>query len=480
MPRLRSLFSVLLFTVLSSQYLPAAEPARPNILLILADDMGYGDPHCFNPNSKIATPAIDRLAGEGIRFTDAHAPGAVCVPSRYGLLTGRYPFRATLNVDKGPIIEAGRMTIGTLLQKAGYRTACVGKWHQGLTVGDYAQPIRGGPFDRGFDRFFGIPASLDIPPYYLIENDRAVAAPSLNIAASSSEGWSPIQGAFWREGKVAPGFKHADVLDMMGDRAIDYLRGFHKAQPAHPFFLYLALPAPHTPWLPGEAFKGRSGAGMYGDYAMQVDATIARVLKALDEELKLREDTLVFFTSDNGPVWYPADVARLGHDATGGFRGMKGDAWEGGHRMPFAARWPGHIKPGSTSDQTICFTDFLATFAALTGQQIPADAGEDSFNMLPALLQSDGVRPIRDATIVQSSRRVLAIRQGPWKLIPQLGSGGFTLPATVKPQPGEPAGQLYNLQEDPGEKKNLYAAQGEIVDRLSKLLKKYQADGRSR
>jgi arylsulfatase A-like enzyme len=478
MVRSRPLWVVIFSAVLLAHVAWAAD--RPNILLILADDMGYGDPHCFNPKSKIATPAIDRLAAEGIRFTDAHAPGAVCVPSRYGLLTGRYPFRTSLAVEKGPIIETGRMTIGSLLQKAGYRTACVGKWHQGLTVNQYDQPIKGGPFDRGFDRFFGLPASLDIPPYYLIENDRAVAAPTQDIAASASEGWSPIQGAFWREGKLAPGYKHADVLDLMGDRAVEYLRDSHKAKPAQPFFLYLALPAPHTPWLPGEAFKGKSGAGMYGDYAMQVDATIARVLKTLDDELKLRDDTLVFFTSDNGPVWYPADVQRLGHDAAGGFRGMKGDAWEGGHRMPFAARWPGHIKANATSEQTICFTDFLATFAALSGQQLPNDAGEDSFDIMPALLQTEGGKPIREATVVQSSRRVLTIRQGPWKLIPQLGSGGFTLPANVKPKAGEPAGQLYNLHDDPGEARNVYASHPEIVQKLADLLKKYQADGRSR
>jgi arylsulfatase A-like enzyme len=459
----------------------AADTAKPpNVLVILADDMGYGDIGAFNAQSKIPTPNLDRLSKQGMRFTDAHAPGSVCIPSRYGLLTGRYLFRNPRKFNSESLIEPGRLTIASLLKRAGYTTAAVGKWHLSFDSGpnfDYRKPLRGGPVDRGFDSFFGLHASLDIPPYFLIDNDRPVAAPTEHIEASNSRGWSPIQGAFWRAGAIAPGFHHADILPLLTSKAVDYLKARRGKE--QPFFLYVALTAPHTPWLPLEPFQNKSGAGAYGDFAMQVDDAVGRILAALDQAGQA-DRTLVFFTSDNGPVWFETDARRFGHRSASIYRGMKGDAWEGGHRMPFIARWPGKITPGTTSREVICFTDMLATFASLTGQSLPNEAGEDSFDILPALLGRTGSKPLREATIHQSSRGVLALRQGDWKLIQQLGSGGFSQPARVAPKPGQPIGQLYNLADDPSEQKNLYAEHPEIVRRLTEILERYKRDGRSR
>lgn len=462
---------------------PAASAERlPNIVFILADDLGYGDVGAFNPDSKVPTPNLDQLAKEGMRYVDAHAPGAVCVPSRYGLITGRYPFRSSLRWREGSVIEPGRITIASLLNQEGYATAMIGKWHLGFEGGvdfNYAKPLRGGPFDRGFDSFFGIPASTDIPPYFYIENDQVVAAPTETIPANNSAGWSPIQGAFWREGPIATGLKLEDVMPTFTSRAVEWIEHYGKAGANQPFFLYVAFPAPHTPWLPLEEFEGRSDAGMYGDFVVQVDDSVGRIVGALDR-FGFRDNTLVFFTSDNGPVWYREDVERFGHSSTHIYRGMKGDAWEGGHRMPFIARWPGRIESGSASDETICFTDMLATFAELVDVELPDDAGEDSFSILPSLLGKPRKGPVREATILLSSRGVLAIRQGDWKLIRALGGGGFSQPQNQEPMLGDPEGQLYNLATDPSETVNLWQREPKVVKRLTALLETYEKSGRSR
>lgn len=460
-----------------------AADLRPNVLIILADDMGYGDPRCFNADSKIPTPNIDRLAGEGMRFFDAHAPGAVCVPSRYGLLTGRYPFRNTgvRNPAKGALIEPERATIAMVLRERGYATGMIGKWHLGFDGGDAfekAGPLRGGPIDHGFDTFFGQHASLDIPPYFFIEQDRCVEMPTGSIEASSSPDWTPVQGAFWRAGKIAPSYKHADVLPTYTRKAVEYLQGRGQllgTAAEKPFFLYVAFTAPHTPWVPMEEFRGKSMGGLYGDFVVQVDDAVGQVVGVLDRA-GLARNTLVIFTSDNGPVWYPEDVKKFGHSAAGSWRGMKGDAWEGGHRMPFIARWPGKVAAGTRSDQTICFTDMMATLAAVGGKPLAADQGEDSYDLTPLLLGKPIARPLREATVMESSQGVLAIRQGDWKLIPHLGSGGFTKPATVKAKAGEAVGQLYNLVEDPGEMRNRYAEQPQMVRALTALLEKYKVE----
>jgi arylsulfatase A len=463
-----------------------ASAARPNIVIILVDDMGYGDPQCFNPESRIATPNIDSLAHDGMKFTDAHAPGPLCHMSRYGLLTGHYPFRVDVRPWRTqPLIASDRMTIASLARANGYRTAMVGKWHLGFEEDGYDKPLPGGPVDRGFDSYFGIRASTDIPPYFYIRNNRVVEAPTSHIAANNSDGWSKIQGAFWRAGGIAPNLELQDVLPAFTDEAVKVIEDHtSKTNNAHqPLMLYLAYPAPHTPWLPSKEYAGKSGAGTYGDFMMMVDAQIGRVLAAIDQA-QMTEDTLVVFTSDNGPLWFDADVQRFGHDSSGGLRGIKADAWEGGHRMPFLARWPKAVASGATNDQLICFTDFLATFAELFETSLPQNAGPDSFSFLSILTGTDSNAVAGRHNFVMragSDASMMTIRSGDWKLITGVGSGGFSSrETTVTPEPGDPPGQLYNLGNDRAESNNLYAEYPDIVARLTAELNRIVDAGRSR
>jgi len=443
----------------------AAEPL-PNVVIILVDDMGIGDPGCYNPQSKIATPHIDRLAREGMRFTDAHAAGALCHPSRYGLLTGRYPFRTDVQRwPTQPLIEEGQATLASVLKSRGYRTAMVGKWHLGFAEQGYDQVLAGGPVDRGFDRFFGFRASTDIAPYFYIEGDRAVSPPTGEIAASiahPSLGHSPIQGRYWRGGGIAPGLKLEDVLPRLTDEAVAVIGTHSRTPAAAPLFLYFALTGPHTPWLPSPEFQGRSEAGAYGDFSMMIDAMIGRVLEALDTA-RMADNTLVIFASDNGPVWYPIDVERTGHDSAGGWRGMKASNWEAGHRTPFIVRWPGRVKAGSITGQTIGFTDVMATLADVAVATLADDAGADSLSFLPVLAgrQPPDV-PIRDSLVVGRS-----LRLGPWKWIEGRERTLFQISTSpTDPAENEPPGLLYNLDDDPFETTNLAAARPEVVVRL--------------
>jgi arylsulfatase A-like enzyme len=477
------LIGILLLTALLSPEGLAAK--QPNIVVIVVDDMGYGDAKCFNPDSKIATPHIDSLARDGMMFTNAHAPGPLCHMSRYGLLTGRYPFRTDVTIwPKQPLIKPGQMTIASLAREQGYHTAMVGKWHLGFGEQGYDKPLTGGPIGRGFNSFFGMRASTDIPPYFYIRGNRAVLPPTNHIVANRTEGWSPIQGAFWRQGGIAPDLNLSEVLPRFTDEAVKVINthGRGSTEKRKPLMLYLAYPAPHTPWLPDPEFRGKSGAGLYGDFMMMVDAQIGRVLKAL-EQTDMAKDTLVVFTSDNGPCWYETDTERLGHDSSGGLRGMKSDAWEAGHRMPFVVRWPGSIAAGSRSAQVICFTDLLATFAAITGTDLPPDAGPDSFNLLPVLKgEQPADKPIRAPFVMRagSVASMMTIRDGDWKLITGLGSGGFSKPNRIKPVPGGPTGQLYHLGNDRAETKNLYQQHPEIVARLKAKMKRIVESGQSR
>jgi arylsulfatase A-like enzyme len=454
------------------------EPKKspPNVVLILADDMGYGDVQSFNPESKIPTPVIDKLAREGMKFTDAHAPGSWCVPSRYGLMTGQYPLRKAMDVKKGGLIAQEQVTIASLLKRNGYSTGMIGKWHLGFDgvsdwdKVDYSQPFRGGPADHGFDYFFGMHASLDIPPYFFIENKRALEAPANNIAENQSkDATTKISGAFWREGKIAPGFKHEEVLPTFTKKAVSFIEDHVKEKKQQPFFLYFALTAPHTPWLAQKQFKGKSRAGEYGDFTMQVDYTVGEVLNTL-EKLGIKDNTLVIFTSDNGPVWFKEDIQKFNHRAAGPLRGMKLDAYEGAHRMPFIACWPGKIKPNSASSQLICFTDMLATFGAIVGDTLSSVTSRDSYNLLPALLNKGVVK--RKGVIIEGH----TIREGDWKLIIGNGTGGLQRQwglVEVKPLEGE----LYNLKEDPSETKNLYTKYPEKVAELRKRLEQYKTGG---
>lgn len=442
-----------------------AQPNRPNIVLILADDMGYGDLKSYNPDSQIATPSLDRLAAEGVRFTDAHTTGSTCIPARFGLMTGTYPFRQPSMRDSVPLIPPKLPTLASILQTGGYKTAMVGKWHLGFTNKTQPQagvPLKGGPVDHGFDQFFGIHASTDIPPYYYIEGRMPQGMPLKKITAHNDDekttGWNRIQGAFWRAGGIGRDLKLEEVTPLFFDKSVEFIAEEHK----QPFFLYLALPSPHTPWLPTEEFVGRSGAGSYGDFLMTVDHGIGRVLKQLEDSGHAK-NTLVMFSSDNGPVWYDKDVKKYGHASVGPLRGMKGDNWEGGHRMPFIARWPGRVPAGAKSDTLISFLDVAATLAELTEQ--PKLTPKDSISFLQPLLGEKSENPRR--VLAHGRRNKWSIRSGDWKLLLHRGSAGFSRSID---KPNSPEGQLYNLAEDVSETKNLWEKHPEKVAELKKLL----------
>jgi arylsulfatase A-like enzyme len=459
----------------------AASPSKPNIVYILADDLGWGDLECYNRDSQVPTPHANRLASQGVRFLDMHSPSSVCTPARYGILTGRYCWRSrlksgVLNGRGTNLIEPGRMTVASMLKSRGYHTGAVGKWHLGFQSGkevDFDRPLKPGPNDHGFDYFFGIPASLDFEPYVFVENDHVVEK-----ATSTTPGSSQPRGVFWREGPIAPGFKMDRCLPTLTGKAVDYIaeRAKHRDQP---FFLYFALSGPHTPWVPLDKFKGKSKAGLYGDFVAQVDDVLGRIVKVLDDN-KLAENTLLVFTSDNGAHWTPEDRAKYPHRANAHWKGQKADIWDAGHRIPLIARWPGKINPGQVSNQLGCLTDLMATTAEITGFQLPAGAAEDSYSWAPAALGTKPATPLREAIVHHSSMGMFSIRRREWKLCLERGSGGFSDPKTITAKPGEPEGELYNIATDPSETENLYLKKPELVDELKSLLEKYRGEGRSR
>jgi arylsulfatase A-like enzyme len=443
-----------------------ADP-KPNIICILADDLGYGDVHALNPlRGKIPTPNLDRLAREGMVFTDAHGGSSVCTPARYGLLTGRYAWRTRLQkgvIDgfKPPLIAAGRLTLPQLLRSQGYRTAAIGKWHLGFTLAGgrtYARlPVGSagpglgirtpdGPITRGFDYFYGVEHARTLGSFF--EQDRVVAI-------------------------IPP----VEALGTLTRRAVDYIAA--QADSGRPFFLYFALTSPHTPIVPSPAWTGRSGLGPYGDFVMETDAAVGAILDTLDRR-GLARHTLVFAASDNGfsPKAVPEPLERQGHFPSARFRGYKSDIWDGGHRIPFIARWPGRIQAGAASNQLVCLTDLMATCADLLGSTLPPDAGEDSTSLLPALLGRDG--DMRATIVHHSVSGQFAIRQGPWKLELCPGSGGWGSPSDQDARAqGLPSVQLYDLARDVGETRNVAAAHPQIVAQLIKLLQHDVAAGRS-
>jgi len=458
-----------------------------NIVYILADDMGYGDVSCLNPESRIRTTHLDRMAAEGMVFRDAHATSAVCTPSRYGILTGRYNWRSWLKDGvlwgySNPLIEAGRMTAASLLREHGWRTACIGKWHLGWTwarCGEgeadvaFSQPIADGPLAHGFDEFFGISASLDMPPYVYIEHDCATAIPDRTV-----DEHDPHAKGFWRAGPIAPDFTHAEVLPTLTARAVDFIE--RQTAEQQPFFLYFPLPAPHTPILPTPEFAGRSGVNAYADFCLQVDDVAGQVMAAL-ERGGVAEDTIVIFTADNGcsPMADLPELAAAGHHPSYVFRGHKADIYEGGHRVPLIVRWPARIAAGRVSDETVCLVDLLATCAELVGVTLPDDAGEDSVSHLPLWEGRSLDRSLREATVHHSVDGSFSIRQGRWKLEMCPGSGGWSPPRPGAECEGLPPVQLYDLEADVGERRNVQDAHPEVVARLQELLSRYIAQGRS-
>ncbi len=471
----------------------ALPAAPPNIVFILADDMGYGDVRALNPDSRIPTPNLDRLAGQGMTFTDAHTPSAVCTPTRYGLMTGRYAWRTrltkgVLNGYGEPLIEPGRQTVAAFLQRHGYYTGMVGKWHLGLGFAkdadgafDFSRPVSDGPHTRGFDYSFIIPASLDFPPYIYIRDGAIERFPLVRQAAQKFP-------AFLREGERQPDLIMENVLD---DLALDAGR-FIKQRAAvdRPFFLYVALTAPHKPVLPHPRFRDQTSVGPYGDFVSQVDATVGDVLQALKDS-GVADDTLVIYTSDNGSFMHrldePGEPDHVGdetiqgyrpehHRANHVFRGTKADIWEAGHRVPFFARWPGTIKAGSKAADTICLTDFFSTVSEIVGDDLPDGSAEDSFSFLTQL---KGRRPTtpRAPVIHHSVAGMFAIRDGKWKLVLGNGSGGREKPAGT---PFEKPYQLFDLSADIGEREDVIAQNADVAQRLEATVADFRSRGRSR
>lgn len=482
-----------------------AQLSKPNIVYILADDMGYGDIGAYNPDSKISTPNIDELARQGMRFTDAHSPSSVCTPTRYAIMTGTYPWRSRLPIGvlRGygrALIPEGNFTVGTLLQQQGYHTAVIGKWHLGLDWAikdehqavlepgssimnehgmitdmnpeyiDFSKPPKGGPLSLGFDYSFILPASLDMEPYCYLHQDTLTELPTAYTPGNDLN--TGYTGAFWREGKMSPSFKFDQVLPTFTDKAVQYIE--QRAKQASPFFLYLPLPAPHTPWMPTSDYHGSSNAGDYGDFVQMVDDAVGHVLKAIDS-LGIAQNTLVIFTSDNGPYWRPQFIERFQHRAAGSYRGMKGDAWEGGHRIPFIARWPTVVQSGTVSDALTSLTNLSATCAAMLQIDLPMSSAPDSYSILSILQGITDTVPGQHAVVHQSSIGYLAIRKGPWKLIDGLGSGGFSEPQREEVSPGGPSGQLYNLENDPQETINHYRQFPDKMKELRVLLTEIKA-----
>ncbi len=468
---------------------------NPNIIYILADDLGYGDVKCFNPKGKIPTPNMDEMASNGIMFTDAHTSSAVCTPTRYGILTGRYNWRSSLKSSvlggySKSLIRQERITIAEMLKEQGYTTAFIGKWHLGwdwkIKEGanklnnldkvqdvDYAAPISNGPSSHGFDYSFGFCGSLDMPPYVWVENDRPTMEPTKITRNIDAKG-------FWRRGPTGEDFNHTTVLQDVTDKAKGYIE--EQAKLKQPFFLYLPLPAPHTPILPTTEFMGKSNTNMYGDFVMQVDDVVRQIRETLKQQ-GISENTLLVFTSDNGcsPRADFEELAKVKHYPSYNLRGAKADIFEGGHRVPFIVEWPAKALKNYSSNKIICTTDFFATCADLTDYKIKDTEAEDSYSMLPLLLGKDDT-PIREYTVHHSINGSFAIRQGDWKLNICPGSAGWSYPKPheiKKEKLDLPAMQLYNLKEDIGETKNLIAEYPEKALQLKTALKKIILDGRS-
>jgi arylsulfatase A-like enzyme len=494
--------------------LAAEDSSLPNIIIIYADDLGYGDLSCYNDACRYKTPRLDQMAAEGIRFTDAHSPSTICSPSRYGLYSGQQIYRSTgrgggaFEGPGGPsYLKPGTLTLGTMLQEKGYRTGVFGKWHVGLTwldrdgkrlgggfenslLIDYEKstPLIDGPNARGFDESFVTPNCPTTDPLYVyIENGRVdVPAGQRHQRASL-----PNPGGKWRwdndEGWMAPGYEFVEADLLFYEKTREFITTHRESKPDQPFFAVLSTQIAHAPVLPAPEFVGTTDAGPRGDFVSELDAIVGRMFD-LVKELGIDEETLILFNADNGAETLHVHWMRQdhNHDASGGWRGMKRDGWEGGHRVPFIARWPGKIPSGLVSDQMTNTTDIFATLASAVGYTLPEEAARDSFDMLPVLLgRQPAEQSVRPHLLTQSFRGEFQIRQGRWKYLDHAGSGGnsyqqppmkfYTVPETVPDAPG----QLYDLEQDPGETTNLYFAEPEKRKELKSLLESLKEGGRS-
>lgn len=500
---------VCLTTILLKSCSPVPDKSyntKPNIIIIFADDMGYGDVGSLNPEGRIETPAIDRLVNEGMNFTNAHASASVCTPSRYGLLTGRYAHRTSAaargiwGFDKS-VIEPGKATIASLLNNVGYTTAVIGKWHLGLdwqtndgsdqayldtetgySNVDYSQEVEVGPNDYGFDYSFIHPASMDIPPYMFLRNHRVIDTdiilttdhyparmPDTEFAWDKKHTddlavyWE--KGVWWRQGEMSRSFRieeaHSTILE-------EGIRFIEKQDPQSPFFLYMPLTGPHTPWVPTDRFRGESPIGLYGDFVMDIDDVVDQVKKTLIKQ-GIDENTLLIFTSDNGAYWPREEIDLHNHDSNWGRTGQKGDIWDGGHRIPFIVSWPDRIEENSEYNHLVSLTDVFSTFAEMTDQEMDSETGDDSFSFLP-VLNGETDNPVRQTMVHHSSRGMYSIRTDEWKFIDGLGSGGFTEPYFEEQQNGEASGQLYRVKSDSLESENIYMQHPDKATELQETL----------
>lgn len=458
----------------------------PNIIYILADDLGIGDVSGYNPDSKIKTPNIDRLILSGVKFTNMHTSSAVCTPTRYGIITGRYNWRSTLKDGvlggySPALIEPGRETVASFLKKHGYLTACIGKWHLGWNWSkkgnkpeevDFSKPVSQGPHDQGFDYSFCIPASLDMAPYVYVENGCCTALPTDTCQAGTGMG-------FYRKGVAAPGFRHSEVLQTITSKAVDYIHSHSKGQ--RPFFLYFPLTAPHTPILPSAEYAGKSSLNPYADFVLMVDG----IVKQLVEQLKkdgIYNNTMIVFTSDNGcsPQADFKTLEEKGHFPSWHYRGMKSDIFDGGHRVPFVVSWPDRIGSGKISGQLACSTDFFRTMADLLAKPLDDNMAEDSFSFLKELTSTKSDLPVRESIVNHSIGGYFAISRGKWKLILCSHSGGWSDPKpNSKMSEKLPPVQLYNIESDVSEKNNLADKYPLIVKELTALITGYVENGRS-
>jgi len=479
---------------------------RPNVVFILADDMGYGDVSALNKNAGFVTPNLDQMCEEGVAFTDAHATSAVCSPSRYGLLTGRYNWRSRLKrgvlggCDRA-LIEEDRMTIGHMFQQQGYATAAIGKWHVGMDFKtgddfnlkahyamcdgvDYAGIIENSPVTRGFDYFFGIAASLDTAPYLFIENDHFTGMPDHETGEVGESFWvgegedrfDPRHDKiFWRSGPVGADFEHEDVMPMFTEKVLNKIEEFRD----RPFFIYYPMTAPHTPILPTPEFLGKSGTNEYGDFVLMCDDVVGQVNAKL-KELGLYDDTIVIYSSDNGCSSCAdyEELAAFGHNPSYIFRGNKHDIYEGGHRIPFMVRWPRVIPQGRRCDKVVSLADVFATMADIFNFDLPDSAAEDSFSMLP-LWKNPAAKATRTELIHQSFDGSLSIRKGKYKLEMCPGSGGESFPPVGYRNPDMPDYQLYDLDKDISEKENIIEDHGDVAEALKRELSYLIHNGRS-
>ncbi|MCM8534986.1 MAG: arylsulfatase [Lentisphaeraceae bacterium] len=491
---MKSLLPLLLSLFAASCTSTTADNQKPNIIYILADDLGYGDLSCLNENSKIKTPQLDKFAAEGMYFTDAHSNSSVCTPTRYGVLTGRYAWRSRLKKSvlggaSNHLINPNRTSVADILKSQGYETAMIGKWHLGWDfqfkkgaasngIGfnaskqdiDYTKKIINGPDSIGFDYYYGHCGSLDMAPYVYVENGNVTSAPNRITENKTYKG-------FWRKGPTGADFEHEQVLPNFIQRTCKYIE--EKAKNDKPFFIYLPLPAPHTPILPTSKFKGKSGTNEYGDFVQQVDAHVGEIIAQLKAS-GIDDNTMIVFTSDNGcsPRAGFEELAAVGHNPNHIYRGHKADIYEGGHRVPFIVRWPAKVKAGTVSDATTCLTDLSATVADITGAEVSDNTAEDSVSILPALFQAK--EQVRKDIIHHSIEGAFAIREGKWKLIMTPGSGGWSAPKTKSAYKQKlPAIQLYDLVNDPAESKNVYKENKDVVKSLYTKLKSQVELGRS-